>query len=88
MESKRLFFFFVAQFNPKAMMNCFPPSEGTRSKAPFGRCFGLFLILPAVNGVATPKKVGLQPGRLTWNLKITYLKRESHLPNLHYFVPC
>ena len=30
----------------------------------------------------------LQPGKLTWNLKITYLKRKNHLPNLHFWVPC
>ena len=30
----------------------------------------------------------IHPGRLTWNLNITHLKRKIHLPNLHFEVPC
>ena len=29
----------------------------------------------------------IHPGKLTWNLKITCLKRKNHLPNLHFWVP-
>ena len=30
----------------------------------------------------------IHPGKLTWNLNITRLKRKRHLPNLHFKVPC
>ena len=28
------------------------------------------------------------PGKLTWNLRITLVKRRNTLPNLHFWVPC
>ena len=31
--------------------------------------------------------LGIHPGKLTWSVKITCLKRKNHLPNLHFCVP-
>jgi len=42
-----------------------------------------WVLLISFNKAVGPS--GIPPGKLTWNLKITCLKKGNHLPNLHFW---
>ena len=50
----------------------------------------LFMMLPIIGGIVHLINNRIHPGKRTWNLEPENhpFEKETHLPNLHFGVPC